>query len=99
MKKPKLTTISSLVITIYFLSSFVFIHANPIRVARRYTLHHEYVNSKLEETVELKYTSDDKKNVDVRLLYEDNRVSGMSLYKMKSRLWFIRPNSAYFYSL
>jgi hypothetical protein len=93
MKKPKLTTICSLVITIYFLSSFIFIHANPIRVARRYTFHQGYFTETLKGTAELEYSSDNKRNVEVCLFYEDNRISVMHLYKTKSGLWFIIPNS------
>lgn len=95
MKKKKLTTICSLVITTCLLSSFIFIHANPIRVAKRYNLYHRYFISHLKEDPELEYTSDDKKNVRIRLLYKDNSVSGMGLYKTKSGLWFIIPNSVY----
>lgn len=89
MKKPKLTTICSLAITIYFLSSFVFIHANPIRVARRYTSRHGCFTETLKGTAELEYTSDDKSSVMVCLFYEDDRISAMNLYKTKSGLWFI----------
>ncbi|WP_346887376.1 hypothetical protein [Clostridium sp. UBA1056] len=88
MKKPKLTTICSLAITIYFLVSFIFIHANPIRVARRYTLRNGYFTETLKGTAELEYTSDDKGSVMVRLFYEDNRISVMDLYKTKLGLWF-----------
>ena len=89
MKKPKLTTICSLVITIYFLLSFVFIHANPIRVAWR----NGYFTEALKGTAELKYTSDDKRNVDVYLFYEDKQISAMRLYKTKLGLWFLSPDS------
>jgi len=89
MKKPKLTTVCSLAITIYFLLSFIFIHANPIRVARQYTLRHGYFTETLKGTAELEYTSDDKSCIDVCLFYEDDRISAMSLYKTKSGLWFI----------
>lgn len=97
MKKQKLTTICSLVITTYLLSSFIFIHTNPIRVAKRYNLYRRYFISHLKETPKLEYTSADKKNVSIRLLYEDNSVSGMGLYKTKSGLWFIIPNSVYYW--
>jgi len=89
MKKPKLTTICSLAITIYFLLSFVFIHANPIRVAWR----NGYFTEALKGTAELKYTSDDKRNVDVYLFYEDKQISAMRLYKTKLGLWFLSPDS------
>jgi hypothetical protein len=89
MKKPKLTTICSLAITIYFLLSFIFIHADPIRVARRYTSRHGYFTETVKGTTELEYTSDTKSRVDVCLFYEDERISAMSLYKTKSGLWFI----------
>lgn len=89
MKKPKLTTICSLAITIYFLLSFIFIHANPIRVARRYTSRHGYFTETLKGTAELEYTSDDKGSVMVCLFYEDNRISVIDLHKTKSGLWFI----------
>ncbi len=95
MKKQKLTTICSLVITTYLLSSFIFIHSNPIRVAKRYNLYRRCFISHLKEAPKLEYTSDDKKNVRIRLLYKDNSISGMGLYKTKSGLWFIIPNSVY----
>ncbi|MEG1256541.1 hypothetical protein [Clostridium sp.] len=94
MKKLKLTTICSLIITIYLLSSFIFIHADPVRVARRYILCQEFVYT-LKETAELEYTSDDKRNVSIRISSGDNSISGMHLYKTKSGLWFIIPNSVY----
>ncbi len=89
MKKPKLTTICSLVITIYFLLSFVFIHANPIKVAWR----NGYFTEALKGTAELKYTSDDEKSAIVYLSYEDKQISAMNLYKTKLGLWFLRPDS------
>jgi len=89
MKKPKLTTICSLAITIYFLLSFIFIHANPIRVARR----NGYFTEALKGTAELEYTSDDKKSAMVCLFYEDERISAMRLYKTKLGLWFISSDS------
>jgi len=92
MKKPKLTTICSLAITIYFLSSFVFIHANPIRVARQHTLCQGYFTETLKGTAELEYTSGDKRHVNVLLFYEDNRISAMHLCKTKSGLWFTLPD-------
>jgi len=88
VKKPKLTTICSLAITIYFLLSFILIHVNPIRVARHYTLRNGYFTETLKGTAELEYTSDTKRSVMVCLFYEDNRILVMDLYKTKFGLWF-----------
>lgn len=98
MKKTKLTTISSLVIIIYYLLSFIFLHNNPIRVAKHYSFWNGYyTSSHFKKDPEVEYESDDKKTVHIRLSYEDNSILGMRLHKIDSGLWFIIPNSVYDY--
>ena len=95
MKKPKAISIAFFIIIVGFLSSFIFIHTNPIRVAKRYNFYHGYFKYHLKEAPQLEYTSDDKRNVRVHLLYNDNSASGMGVYKTKLGLWIIIPNSVY----
>lgn len=95
MKISKLSTICSLIITIFLLSSFIFRHTAPLRVAKYYSFWHGNSGDILKESTETKSISDDKKNVEIRLVYKDGSISGMSLHKTNSGFWFIIPNSAY----